>query len=96
MYLTLGRITESEAAIKRLTELLPMSSEPWYNLAVIQSHRGAMADAVTSLQKALKLNEAEIKQNPAMVDLRQRLYKDAIFAGLRASPEFKAAFPPKP
>ncbi len=96
MYLTLGRITESEAAIKRLTELLPMSSEPWYNLAVIQSHRGAMADAVASLQKALKLNEAEIKQNPAMVDLRQRLYKDAIFAGLRASPEFKAAFPPKP
>src|SRR5208282_137177 len=62
-YLRLGNIPKSEEAIKRLTQVSPGSSEPWYNLAVVQAHQGENAQAVESLKKALELNTAELKQN---------------------------------
>jgi tetratricopeptide (TPR) repeat protein len=96
MYLRIGDFGKSEDAIKRLTELTPTASEPWYNLAVVQAHRGETAPAVASLKRALELNPAEIKQNPQMVNLREHLYQDPNFAPLRQTPEFKAVFPGKP
>jgi tetratricopeptide (TPR) repeat protein len=96
MYLRVGNLPKSEEAITRLTQLAPDSSEPWYNLAVVQIHQGKTAQAVASLKKALDLNPAEMKQNPQMVNLREHLYEDPNFAGLRQTPEFKAALPAKP
>jgi Flp pilus assembly protein TadD len=96
MYLRIGNFARSEEAIKRLAQMAPNSSEPWYNLAVVQAHRGETAEAVASLKKALELNPAEIKQNPQMVNLREHLYQDTSFIMLRQTPEFKAAFPSKP
>lgn len=96
MYLSIGNFPKSEEAIKKLTEMAPKASEPWYNLAVVQAHEGKTAEAVASLKKALELNPEEIKQNPQMVNLREHLYADPNFAPLRQTPEFKAAFPAKP
>ncbi|MGP8201399.1 MAG: tetratricopeptide repeat protein, partial [Limisphaerales bacterium] len=96
MYLRIGDFPKSEEAIKRLTQMAPGLSEPWYNLAAVQAHRGENADAVASLKKALELNPAEIKQNPQVINLREHLYKDPNFAVLTNTPEFKAAFPAKP
>jgi thioredoxin-like negative regulator of GroEL len=96
MYLRIGDVAKSEEAIKRLTQMAPASSEPWYNLAVVQSHQGETAQAVVSLKKAVELNSREIKQNPHMINLREHLYQDLNFAPLRQTPEFKAAFPAKP
>jgi Flp pilus assembly protein TadD len=96
IYLRVGEVAKSEETIKKLAAAMPDSSEPWYNLAVIQSHRGETADAIASLKKVFELNPAEIKRDPKMLDLRKHLYEDPNFAALRATPEFKVAFPAKP
>jgi tetratricopeptide (TPR) repeat protein len=96
MYLRIGDFAKSEEAIKRLTQMAPAASEPWYNLAVVQAHRGETAQAVVSLKKALDLNSGEIKQIPKTLNLREHLYQDPNFAPLRQTPEFKAALPAKP
>jgi tetratricopeptide (TPR) repeat protein len=95
-YLRIGDLAKSEEAIKRLTEMAPNASEPWYNLAVVQAHQGETAQAVASLKKAIALNPGEMKQNPQMINLREHLYQDPNFGALRQTPEFKAAFPAKP
>ncbi len=96
VYLRLGDLARSEQAIKKLTVAVPNSSEPWYNLAIIQAHRGENTDAIASLKKALELNPAELKESPKMMNLREYVYKDPNFARLRQTPEFKAAFTGKP
>jgi hypothetical protein len=96
IYLSLGDFAKSEEAIRRLIQMIPDSSEPWYNLAVVQAHVGKTAEAVASLTKSLELNQAELKQNPKMVNLRQHLYENPNFEALRKTPEFKAALPDKP
>jgi predicted Zn-dependent protease len=96
MYLRIGDFAKSEEAIKRLTQMAPAASEPWYNLAVVQAHQGETAQAVVSLKKALALNSGEIRQNPKTLNLREHLYQDPNFAPLRQTPEFKAALPAKP
>jgi tetratricopeptide (TPR) repeat protein len=96
MYLRLGDLAKSEEAFQRLAQMLPNSSEPWYNLAVVQANRGETAQAVVSLKKALACNPEEIRQNPKMMNLRDHLYQDPSLAKFRQTPEFKAAFPGKP
>jgi thioredoxin-like negative regulator of GroEL len=96
LYLRIGDVAKSEEAIKRLVQMVPASSEPWYNLALVQASRGETAQAVASLKKALDLNPVEIRQNPQTINLREHLYQDPSFAALRQTPEFKAAFPAKP
>ncbi|MGD0813766.1 MAG: DUF2723 domain-containing protein [Verrucomicrobiota bacterium] len=96
MYLRIGEFAKSEEAIKRLTQMAPGLSEPWYNLAAVQAHRGENAEAVASLKKALELNPAELKQSPQAINLREHFRQDPNFAVLRQTPEFKAAFSGKP
>jgi Flp pilus assembly protein TadD len=96
LYLRIGDAAKSEEAIKRIVQMSPDSSEPWYNLAAVQAHQGQIAEAVVSMKKALELNGAEIKQNPQMINLREHLYQDPNFGALRQTPQFKAAFPNQP
>jgi Flp pilus assembly protein TadD len=94
--LRLGDLAKTEEAFQRLVQIVPNSSGPWYNLALVQAHRGETAQAVASLKKALAMNPGEIRQNPKMPNLLEHLYQDPGFGGLRQTPEFKAAFPAKP
>jgi tetratricopeptide (TPR) repeat protein len=93
LYLRMGDLTKSEDTIRRLTKLAPQASGPWYNLAVVQANRGEITQAIASLQKALPLNAAEMQANPKMINFREHLFQDPSFAGLRQTPQFKAAFP---
>ena len=95
-YLQLGDLARSEQVVQRLTQALPASSEPLYNLAVIQAARGKVAQAVASLQKSLALNAVEIAKDPKTINLRQHLFQDPTFTGLRQTPEFQKAFGAKP
>jgi predicted Zn-dependent protease len=96
LYLRLGDVAKSEEAFQRLVQMAPNSSEAWFNLALVQASRGEIAQAVAALKKVLALNPAEMKQNPKMINLRDRLYNDPTLERLRQTPEFKAAFPAKP
>jgi tetratricopeptide (TPR) repeat protein len=95
-YLRLHNMAKSEQAVVRLTQLEPNSSQPWYNLAIIQSFRGAVPEAVASLKKSLELNAAEIAKDPKMINLREHLFQDPGFTPLRQTPAFQAAFGTKP
>jgi Flp pilus assembly protein TadD len=96
LYLRMGDVVKTEEIFKRLTEIAPESSAVWYNLGLIQANRGDMAQSMASLKKALDLNVVELKQNPQMPNLRDHLFKDPSFAGLRQTKEFKATFPNAP
>jgi len=95
-YLRIGDLAKTEEAFQKLAQMTPDSSGPWYNLALVQANRGEAAQAVVSLKKALALNSGEIRQNPKIMNLREHLYQDTGFGGLRQTSEFKAAFPAKP
>ena len=95
-FLRAGDLAKSEQAVQKLTAAVPNSAEPLYNLAVIQAHRGEIAESIASLQKCLTLNAAEIVTNPKAINLRQHLFEDQNFAPLRQTPEFIAAFGTKP
>jgi tetratricopeptide (TPR) repeat protein len=96
MYLSIGNLPKCEEAFQRLTQMVPGSSGPWYNLALMQANRGETVQAVASLKKALDLNPGEVRQNPKIPNLREHLYQDPGFGKLRQTPEFKAAFSSKP
>jgi tetratricopeptide (TPR) repeat protein len=87
---------KSEEAVEKLTQLLSGSSEPFYNLAVIQAARHESAKAVASLKKSLALNAADAAKDPKAMDLRKHLFEDPTFVELRKTPEFQAAFGTKP
>jgi predicted Zn-dependent protease len=95
-YLRLGDMAKSEQVVERLSKAMPENSEPLYNLAAIQLHRGKKAEAIESLKKCLTINAAEIAKEPKMINLRQHLFEDQNFAQLRQTPEFIAAFGKKP
>ena len=89
-------MAKSEQAITRLTQILPDRSDPWYNLATIQSARGEVSQALASLKKSLDINTKEVARDPKTVNLRKHLFEDNNFAALRQTSEFKAAFGTKP
>ena len=95
-YLNLHNMAKSEQAIARLTQIQPANSQAWYNLGAIQAFRRETSEALVSIKKALELNDAEIAKDPKAINLRQHLMRDGNFAGLRQTPEFKAAFGAKP
>ena len=95
-YLRVGNLVKCEEAFQRLVQMLPNSSEVWYNLAIVQANRGETTQAVASLKKALGFNPEDLRKNPKALNLHDHLYQDASLAGLRQSSEFKAAFPAKP
>jgi predicted Zn-dependent protease len=95
-YVHMNDMARSEQVIIKMTEITPNSSEPWYNLGVIQAHRGETAQAIASLTKSLALNHEERAKNPSMVNLREHLFEDPTFSELRQRPEFQAAFGTKP
>jgi tetratricopeptide (TPR) repeat protein len=95
-YLRVGQFDKSEEAVKKLVAAEPNSSEPLYNLAVIQSHRGETAQAIDSLKKSLALNAVEMAKNPKMIDLRKHVFEDQNFVELRKNPDFIKAIGAQP
>jgi tetratricopeptide (TPR) repeat protein len=95
-YLRLHNMAKSEQAVLRLTQIQPEAAQAWYNLAAIQSFRGAVPEALNTLKKSLDLNAAELAKNPKAINLREHLFQDPSFAPLRQTPAFQAAFGTKP
>jgi tetratricopeptide (TPR) repeat protein len=95
-YAMLQNFPKSEQAIKRITQLAPDHPDGWYNLAIIQFAQGETSNMLASLKTALDLNAKELAKNPKAPDYRKILFQDSNMAGVRQTPEFKAAFGDKP
>ena len=91
----LADYAKAEQALTRLTEVVPESPEAWYDLAAVKNTLGKLNDAVACLRRAADLSASRLARDPKARDLQQSLEKDAQFATLRQTPEYKAGFPPK-
>jgi thioredoxin-like negative regulator of GroEL len=95
IYAALGNVAKLEAALERLTKVMPESPEAWYDLAVLKCGVGKSPEALTSLRQALDLSAKRFKADPKARDLLASARKEERFSLLRQTPEFKKLVPPQ-
>jgi tetratricopeptide (TPR) repeat protein len=94
-YAALGNAPRLEAALDRLTKVMPENPEAWYDLAVLKSGIGKPAEALLALRQALDLSAKRLKQDPKARDLLANAQKEERFAPLRQMPEFQKLVSPQ-
>ncbi|HEY5480427.1 MAG TPA: tetratricopeptide repeat protein, partial [Verrucomicrobiae bacterium] len=93
IYAALGNVAKLEAALERLTKVMPESPEAWYDLAVLKCGVGKSPEALSSLRQALDLSAKRFKADPKARDLLASARKEERFSLLRQTPEFKKLVP---
>ena len=93
-YAALGNVPKLEAALERLTKVMPTNPEAWYDLSVLKVGLGKPNEALSALSRALDLNAKRLKQDPNARDLLANARKEERFGPLRQTPEFKKLVPP--
>ena len=93
-YATAGNATKLEAALEKLTKVMPENPESWYDLAVLKASLGKTAEALPSLRQALDLSTKRLQHDPKARDLLANAKKEERFASLRKQPEFQKLVSP--
>jgi thioredoxin-like negative regulator of GroEL len=93
-YATLGNAPKLEAALEKLTKVMPGNPEAWYDLAALKSSVGKPAEALSALRQALDLNTTRLQLDPKAHDLLANARKEERFGPLRQLPEFQKLVPP--
>jgi thioredoxin-like negative regulator of GroEL len=94
-YAAVGAIPKLEAALEKLTKVMPGSPEAWYDLAVLKCGVGKQPEALAALRQALDLSAKRLQQDPKARDLLASARTEERFAQIRQTPEFKKLVPPK-
>jgi TPR repeat protein/WD40 repeat protein len=89
VYAALGNVPRLEAALERLTKVMPGSPEAWYDLAALKSNIGKPGEALAALRQALELSAKRLQLNPKAQDLLANARKEERFTPLRQLPEFQ-------
>ena len=92
-YAALGNATKLEAALEKLTKLMPANPEAWYDLAVLKAGVGKSAEALSALRQALDLSAKRLQRDPKARDLLASARKEERFGTMRQTPEFKKMVP---
>jgi len=92
-YAALGNVAKLEAALERLTKVMPESPEAWYDLAVMKSGVGKPTDSLAALRQALDLSAKRLQRDPKARDLLASARKEERFGSVRQLPEFKKLVP---
>jgi tetratricopeptide (TPR) repeat protein len=93
-YATLKNTPKLEAALEKLTKVMPGNPEAWYDLAVLKSGVGKPAEALAALRQALDLSAKRLQLDPKAQDLLSKAKQEPQFAPLRQLPEFQKLVPP--
>jgi tetratricopeptide (TPR) repeat protein len=88
-YAALGNAAKLEAALEKVTKLMPANPEAWYDLAVLKCSVGKPAEALSALRQALDLSAKRRQSDPKARDLLVSARKEERFGPLRKSPEFQ-------
>jgi tetratricopeptide (TPR) repeat protein len=87
-FVQLGQVPQLEQTLLRLTKVTPDNPEAFFDLAGVQAIMGRQSNALVSLKKALQLNSSRIEKDPKARNLKDDVYKDGRFNGLRTNPDF--------
>jgi cytochrome c-type biogenesis protein CcmH/NrfG len=77
-----------ERALEALTAISPQVPETWYDLAVARMAANKIPSGLDALQKAIRLSNDRLKQDPAARNLAADARTNQNFAALRSLPEF--------
>ena len=95
-YAQMNNLQKLEPTLEKLVKLAPTEPEAWYNLAATKAVLGKSAEALQSLRQAVDLSSRRLARDPKAHDLRAQAETDGRFTALRATPEYKSIFAPKP
>jgi thioredoxin-like negative regulator of GroEL len=88
-YAALGNASRLEAALEKLTKVMPESPEAWYDLAVVRAGTGKNTEGLAAIQKCLQLNAQRLQHDPKASNLLLNARNEARFGPLRQTPEFQ-------
>ena len=88
-YAALGNPARLEAALEKLTKVMPSSPEAWYDLAVVKAGLGKPTDALAALRKCLELSAQRLQRDPKASNLLVNARNEQRFGPLRQTPEFQ-------
>ncbi|HVM48231.1 MAG TPA: DUF2723 domain-containing protein [Candidatus Acidoferrum sp.] len=88
-YAALNNAPRLEAALEKLTSLMPSSPEAWYDLAVVRAGIGKPNEGLAALKKCLDLNTQRLQHDPKASNLLVNARKEPRFAALQRMPEFQ-------
>jgi thioredoxin-like negative regulator of GroEL len=88
-YAALGNASRLEAALEKLTKVMPTSPEAWYDLAVVKAGIGKPTEGLAALRHCLELNAQRLQQDPKASNLLITTRKEERFGSLRQLPEFQ-------
>ncbi len=95
-FVTLNNVGMLEQALLRLVKLSSTNPESWYDLAGVQAIIMKNKEALESLEKALDLSNARLKEDNKSRNLYNEMLKDPRFNNLRGLPEFAKLLDRKP
>ena len=93
-YAELQNVPKLEAALEKLTKVMPQSPEAWYDLAALKASLGKSSGGPGSTAAGAGFERQRLKHNPKARDLLANARKEPRFAPLRNLPEFKKLVPP--
>jgi hypothetical protein len=88
-YASLGNAPRLEAALEKLTKVIPTSPEAWYDLAVVRAGIGKPTEGIAALRKCLELNALRLQHDPKASNLLLNARSELRFGPLRQTPEFQ-------
>ena len=88
-YAALGNAPRLEAALEKLTKVMPTSPEAWYDLAVVRAGVGKPTEGIAALRKSLELSAQRLQRDPKASNLLLNARKEQRFGSLKQTPEFQ-------
>jgi len=88
-YAALGNAPRLEAALEKLTKVMPTSPEAWYDLAVVRAGVGKTTEGIAALRQSLELSAQRLQRDPKASNLLLNARKEQRFGSLRQTPEFQ-------
>jgi thioredoxin-like negative regulator of GroEL len=93
-YISMTNWPKLEAALVKLTQLMPEEPDAWYDLAALRITLNKPTESLQALGTALELRNKRVAKNQKTRDLLAEARKDPRFNALRNTPEFQKLVPP--
>jgi thioredoxin-like negative regulator of GroEL len=92
-YVQMANWPKLELTLEKLVKMTPENPEAWYDLATLKCALSKPVEALSTLSRALALNNQRLQRDPKAPDLLAKARTDTRLDPLRPSPEFRKLVP---